>query len=294
MFNKKRKLNKFKRIRTTHGKSPTFKNKRTSKYQTTRNIKRLNPIKTKFKKLFILSIIIILICGLSYLTLFSKLFKISEITLSQENFENQTLGNEIKNTIKTAINKNIILINTEELELKILNTFPELEVVKINKNYPKTLKINFSQYPSVANVINQSTTIKKSYVINSIGYAIRENYENPNLPYIKMKTDEPANIENSIIEATKLNYMLETTTYFEDKFGMQITEIEYKKTAREIHLLTEKNFYIWLDIQNPYEEQLKKLKKALVKLDIYNVNLEYIDLRIAGNNGDKIIYKERQ
>ena len=33
--------------------------------------------------------------------------------------------------------------------------------------------------------------------------------------------------------------------------------------------------------------------KALVKLDIYNEDLQYIDLRIAGGNGDKIIYKRR-
>ena len=38
---------------------------------------------------------------------------------------------------------------------------------------------------------------------------------------------------------------------------------------------------------------LKKLKKALVKLDIYTEDLQYIDLRIAGGNGDKIIYKRR-
>ena len=79
----------------------------------------------------------------------------------------------------------------------------------------------------------------------------------------------------------------------EDKFGMRVVEVIYKKVPREIHLLTERDFYIWIDMQNPADEQLKKLKKALVKLDIYTENLEYIDLRIAGGNGDKIIYKRR-
>jgi len=46
-------------------------------------------------------------------------------------------------------------------------------------------------------------------------------------------------------------------------------------------------------MQNPAEDQLKKLKKILVKLDIYKENLLYIDLRIAGANGDKIIYKRK-
>ncbi len=96
-----------------------------------------------------------------------------------------------------------------------------------------------------------------------------------------------------VIDPSKLDYILDTKAYFEDKFGLRVVEVEYKKTAREIHLITEKNFAIWIDIQVSYEDQLKKLKKTLVKLDIYNEPLEYIDLRIAGGHGDKIIYKRR-
>ena len=143
----------------------------------------------------------------------------------------------------------------------------------------------------MANIINESNVIKKSYIINSIGYAIKENLEDPNLPYIKIKTDEPVNPKEAVIEKTKLSYLIEAKTYFEDKFGMRIISMEYKPVAREIHLLTERNFNVWLDIQKPYEEQFKKLKKAIVKLDIFKENLEYIDLRIAGESGDKIIYK---
>ena len=74
---------------------------------------------------------------------------------------------------------------------------------------------------------------------------------------------------------------------------MKIIEIEYQVIPREVHLRTEKYFYIWLDIQKPYETQLKKLKKALVKLNIYDDELAYIDLRITGESGEKIIYKRR-
>lgn len=177
------------------------------------------------------------------------------------------------------------------MELKIKNLFPELESIKVNKDYPSTLTIGFLEYPLVANIINESTTIRKNYIINSIGFAIKEDLESPELPYIKIESDEPINTEVAVIEKLKLDYILESKTYFEDKFGMKIIRIEYKPTAREIHLLTERNFFIWLDIQISYEEQFKKLKKTLVKLDIYTEDLEYIDLRIAGSNGDKIIYK---
>ncbi len=224
---------------------------------------------------------------------FSDYFLITEIKVKNNEITDETLSAEIKTSIKIALGKNLIFTDTGNLEEKILKTFPEIQELEVSKNYPQTLEVTFKEYPQVANIINQSSTVKKSYIINSIGYAVIENFENPNLISIKISTDEPINPKNPVIEANKLTYLLDTITYFEDKFGMRIIEVQYKKIPREIHLLTEKNFYIWLDIQNSAEDQLKKLKKALVKLDIYNESLEYIDLRIAGANGDKIIYKRK-
>jgi len=40
---------------------------------------------------------------------------------------------------------------------------------------------------------------------------------------------------------------LDGKKYFEDQFGMKIVDTEYKMQAREVHYLTERNFYIWLD-----------------------------------------------
>jgi cell division septal protein FtsQ len=291
MFGKKRKLKKFK---YAYGKSPTLSDNSPRKYRSPQKpFKNKHPLIAKIKRIFYLSIFGLAIVLLIYFVFFSNYFVVTDITIAEANIENQALGEEITGKISQALGKNIIFVDTEELETKILDYFPELEEVKINKDYPRKLEIEFYEYPLIANIINESTTVKKTYIINSIGYAIKENFENPNLPYIKIKSDEPLNTENAVIEASKLKYILDTITYFEDKFGMRIIEIQYKKTAREVHLLTERNFYIWLDIQRPAEEQLKKLKKALVKLDIYSEDLEYIDLRIAGSNGDKIIYKRR-
>lgn len=245
--------------------------------------------KTRISKYLVIFIFLSLI----YLVFFSNYFTIREIKNLNKELGNEVLASQIEDSISSSIGKNIIFTDTEELAAKILDQFPELEKLEVQKNYPDKIEIDFTEYALVANVINESSEIKKSYIINSIGYAIKEDFENPTLPYIRIISDEPVNIEKPVIEASKLRYILETTIYFEDKFGMKITELEYKAIPRELHLLTEKNFYIWLDIQKPADEQLKKLKKALVKLDIYNDNLEYIDLRIAGNNGDKIIYKRR-
>jgi cell division septal protein FtsQ len=290
MFNKRRKLKKYD---FSYGKSPVTRKDLSKNRFPGKTLRRQNPTTAKIKKITILSVALFVLIATLYGLFFSSYFTITTIEIQEQDVENEGFKEEVKTSIENAIGKNLVFIDTEELKLKILETFPEIEQVEIKKDYPRTLVINFSEYELVANVINESSTVKKSYIINSIGYAIKENFENPNLPYIKIKTDEPANPENPIIEANKLRYILEAIIYFEDKFGMRVIEVEYKKIPREIHILTEKNFYIWLDIQKTIDEQFKKLKKALTKLDIYNENLEYIDLRIAGSNGDKIIYKRK-
>ncbi|MBP9770912.1 FtsQ-type POTRA domain-containing protein [Candidatus Gracilibacteria bacterium] len=247
----------------------------------------------RLKKLFTLLSVIGVIAFFTYILFFSSVFNIKEIAVSNKNFENQAISDQIQESLKANIGRNIFMINMIELENKVLNIFPELEKIKISKNFPHSLSIEFSEFPLVANIVNESNVVKKSYIINSIGFSIKENLEDPKLPYIKIKTDEPINPKEAVIEKSKLNYILDAKTYFEDKFGMKIVGTQYKPIAREVRFYTEKGFHIWLDIQKPFEDQFKKLKKAIVKLDIYKENLEYIDLRIAGSSGDKIIYKRR-
>lgn len=292
MFNKKRKIKKFK---FKYGKSPTFTQRdlKNTRYHSKKLLKKSHPYVAKIKKFAIVLIFLVLIILGIYGVFFSSYFKVKEIKILDDLLESESLGLEIKSNLKSSLGKNIIFIDTNDLKETLLDSYPEIEEVQVEKDYPSKITIEFSQYPLVANVVNESSTMKKNYIINSIGYAMKEDLESTNLPYIIVETDEPLNPESPIIEANKLRYILETIIYFEDKFGMRVVEVVYKKTPREIHLLTERDFNIWLDMQNPADEQLKKLKKALVKLDIYTEDLQYIDLRIAGGNGDKIIYKRR-
>lgn len=292
MFDRKRKIGQY---RFLYGKSPVLNSASPKQgFRTQVKLsKRPHPTLAKIRKIATLLLILAASGFIVYAILFSNYFTITDISLKNKEIENQNIAEKIKNTISKTIGKNIIFINTKDLEVKVLTSFPELEKVTLEKNYPHTILIEFSEYPLVANVINESSTVKKSYILNAVGYAVKEDYEDKNLPYVRIKSEEPINTKTVIIETSKLTYLLNAKSYFEDKFGMRVVEILYKPVAREMHLFTEKNFYIWLDIQRPYEQQFKKLKKALVKLNIYQNAFSYIDLRITGNNGDKIIYKRR-
>jgi len=288
MFRKKRKLRKY---RYKYRKSTRFiKESATTKH--TRKLLKSPSRINKFKKPLLFIIFTIAFILVLYSLFFSKAFTIQNIEI-ENNEDTKTIGEEMKEQISFAMGENLFFIDTEDLESAILSQFPAIQEISVTKNYPRTVSIEFSEHPLTANVVHNSPTVKKSYVINSIGYIIKEDLENTSLPYIVMSSDEPASLDQPLIESSNLSYILDSISYFEEKFGMGIKEVNYKKVAREIHLTTQKDFNIWLDTQRPIEEQFTKLKKALVKLDIYNESLEYIDLRIAGANGDRIIYKRK-
>ncbi len=98
----------------------------------------------------------------------------------------------------------------------------------------------------------------------------------------------PDQINEELIPQEMLTTLLETATNFEGKFGMEVLEIYYLKRARELHLYTERYFFVWIDLTQDVSIQLAKLKKALTEIDIYAASLEYIDLRISGQNGTNI------
>jgi len=273
-------------------KRPTYNTQTSSRISNRRASSKFRGIK-KFKKLFLTAIILGIIITLIYFFASSGNFTVSEIETEENSIENQLINEQVKSLLKDQIGANLVFVNPSELENKILEHFPAIESIGISKNYPNKIKVSFTKYPLVANVITESNSLKKSYIINSIGLIAQEDLENTRLPYIKIHSDEPINSQLPLIESSKLDYILKATQMFEERFGMRIIEVEYKKIARELHLRTEKEFTIWLDMQQEMDIQFKKLKKALVKLDIYKESLDYIDLRIAGNSGDKIIYKRK-
>lgn len=259
---------------------------------------RLSKVFAKIPRKAKILIVLLAIIGAAAFSIhtifFSKYFAVETIKASTEKAEDVHIGDTIIDTLQGYKGKNILFIKKADIISKIEASYPEIENIQVEKNLPNTLIISFTEYPLAANITNITTSgANKKFIINSIGYVVKEDADDPTLPYIKVKTDAPLNSESTVLDQEKLQYILGAASYFEEKFGMKILESEYRVVPRELQLKTEKFFFIWLDIQKPFEDQFKKLKKALVKLNIYEEPLQYVDLRITGESGEKIIYKRR-
>lgn len=246
----------------------------------------------RFKKIFIAMMAAGIFVGMFYVTFFSSFFTTDKISVDKKG--NAVAINSLMPFLDTLKGKNIIFTNTAKLENELEQTFKnEILLVKINKSYPSKLSVKVEEYPASINLRVITPEKNQKFVLNQIGYAIWENMEQKELPVLILKTDKPFKGRGILIDKEKLTPILDIYRRFTEIFGMKIVEGEWIKTARELHLKTEKNFTLWFDLTANTDKQLSKLKRSLPKLDIYREPLEYIDLRIAGTDSEKVIFKRR-
>ncbi|MFA4815052.1 MAG: FtsQ-type POTRA domain-containing protein [Candidatus Gracilibacteria bacterium] len=259
--------------------------------------------------------------GALYGLFFTSLFEIRNIEVQGEadTIQEQTA---IKETLQEYLGDNLLLFNVSIQETDLLKGYAYLKTLDISRNFFHTIQVTLETYPPVANVrMEFENGTNQYFVINERGFiaSIGNNLEN--LPLIVMDvtgtdmdipveatpteaapTEEgvvaetepdtmPDQINEELIPEEVLATLLDTAENFEGKFDMEVLEIRYLKRARELHLYTERYFSVWIDLTQDVTVQLAKLKKALTEIDIYAAPIEYIDLRISGQNGEKVIYK---
>ncbi len=203
---------------------------------------------------------------------------------------------KMKYILQQIVDQNILLVNEENLIGEIRTNHPEIDKIKIKKILPDTIKIEYTKFPTTANIVNIVQGIQKKFLADSQGFLIEENMEQLDLPHIYIETTEPLEVRHTILpDATrsreKLTYIINAINLFEEKFGIKVLYADFKQREREVHLHTEKYFYVIMDMEKDPVRQIEKLKKALQKLDIYATPLVYIDLRISGKDTEKVIYK---
>lgn len=230
--------------------------------------------------------------GLIYTIFFSTFFTVSKVSV--EKTGNALPGTSLEPYLERLKGKNILFINSNLLEQEIGQTFRnEVLLVKVRKSYPRQIKIKIDEYPPVLNLRIMNGANVKRFVINQIGYAIFDNMELKNLPILILRTNREFKPKTIVIEQSRLTAIADAFKKFTDIFGMKIIDGEWMRVERELHLRTEKNFEVWLDLTADIDRQLNKLKRALARLDIYREPLEYIDLRIAGGDNERVIFKRK-
>ncbi len=269
-----------------------------SAYQapTTRTERREQRWKGRIKSIGLVLLGVLSVGGIIGILFFSPLLQVQKIEVIGES---ETLNEQkvVQTGLEAYLQKNMLLVPGHGLEQQLLKDFPYLKTIEIDKVPFHSLKAKVTAYPHAANIeVLQEGKDSQYFVVNSGGMVAIESNTEEGLPWIQLdatglEIPEKIGVHETLISEELLSSFLETKNEFEAKFNIEVTEMSYLKRARELHLKTERDFWVWLDIQKPMDMQLLKLKRSMSDLNIYEAPLIYIDLRISGQNGEKVIYK---
>lgn len=247
----------------------------------------------KLKRATLLVAILTLAIATSYQLFFSGKLALASI----EVFEDQESQPDhvITRLLKKLEGDNLLLLDAKQLEGYLKSQYPYYAKLTVNKNLPSTLVISLETYPIVANATLEAVEgEKQEWQLSSAGQLQAAEQTNPELPTVLIQVDQPGEEGQKIIDQAALAFLLEARQTFEDKFGMKVLYTKYLPAGREAHLWTERHFEVWLDTAGDLDTQLNKLKQSLSRLNIYEESLDYVDLRIGGIHGEKVIFRREQ
>lgn len=241
-------------------------------------------ISSRQKVLLILSVLII--ATLLGLMFFSGFFTIQKIVVERSSLELpvETIEKSIRDL---ALNQNIFLVDKSAIKAKIQELYPDIARVDVSRQLPATLQIVIFKFPIVAELRMGTERI----FLNEKGYRVYDT--TPDRDTLQLVLGEELDLSDSSKPIVSTGYMQTikaAANYFSTLTKLEILNLKYLPTARELHLKAEGNFDIWLDLNRDYKGQLNKLIQAQDLLDLTNKQYEYIDLRIP----KQVFYKEKK
>jgi len=269
-------------------------------------IHRTRPKESIFKKLWFWVLILILICIalVFYFSLFWSGIQVKNITVSGNNkITTQELQSIISTDSNTGLlklwnfqifSRSILLINTDKINKEILQKFPLIEKVSLNKNFPQTLTLGVTERtpvgvycpPQSSNQQNNCFLIDSNGVIfapigmpQSDYVIVRQEMENGNL-----YTGE------GVVGPDVIGNILKIQKDLQDNFQINAKEALVTTPIR-MNITTGEGWQIYFNIQGDPDinSQLTKLN-LLLNGDItptVRKTLQYIDLRFQ----DRAFYK---
>jgi len=241
-------------------------------------------LKTRFFWFFGLGII--LISGLTYLFIFSDVFKIKEIKVLSSS---EYLKASVEEIINQELNKNIFLLKTKEINTKVLDQFPEILELDFKKEMPDTLTIQVEGKKEIAVLCYEN--YDKCLFIDENGLMfkqIEKELINENeLIIFLTELDESFTLKETFSLSNKIEDFLEIERMLENNFKIEIKNFIIISEKR-LNVEIEEGWEVYFSLEKDIKLQTTKLRILLEK-EIpmeERKNLEYIDLRF-----ERVFYK---
>ena len=188
-----------------------------------------------------------LVIALFLLILFTTInsqqrFIISYFDLKTIEIENNLLlkDNDIKNLLISFYNKNLLLLNNNEVR-KVLMQNSLIESFNIKKKYPNTLKVKIFEKKPIAVLFDKKNKFYLSEKIDLIEFRNLPNYQT--LPYVLGNKDDFKIFYNNLKKINfPLNVVKKYTLYETDRWDIETIDNQVIKLPSKNYLKNLKNF----------------------------------------------------
>ena len=169
-------------------------------------------------------------------------FIISHFDLKTIEIENNLLlkDNDIKNLLISFYNKNLVLLNNNEVKNALMQN-SLIESFKIKKKYPNTLKVKIFEKKPIAVLFDKKNKFYLSEKIDLIEFRNLPNYQT--LPYVLGNKDDFKIFYNNLKKINfPLNEVKKYTLYETDRWDLETKDNQVIKLPSKNYLKNLKNF----------------------------------------------------
>ncbi len=240
------------------------------KFRKPHRIKRKKSIlKNRFFWLAVLILTVVVL--LSYFLFFHSFFKIDKIEI----FGNEKLKTEqIESLIEK--DKNIFLFNIDKNKKKILENFPEITEILLEKDFPRSIKIQVEERKPVA-VFCQN---EECFFIDKAGIIYEKTDRTKTLRIENLTLGKELKLGDRAVEKEQLSQILKIETKLKQDLEIQI-ELAEIVSDRRLNIKTSEGWEIYFNLQEDIDWQLTEL--ALILKEKISPEkrgeIKYIDLR---------------
>lgn len=184
----------------------------------------------------------------------------------------------VEETLHDLYGKNLLFINEQDVVAVLKKKMPELRDIETTIDWPRTLLVRVGTAKPVYNIFNIESA--NFSVIAEDGIVLSQQAIE-GLPTIKIRQRvEPVEPRERLFTSEQLQKIREAEGILDADLRLPIKAVEVLFAANELHLISQNDMAIWIDLNASVSEQLQKLKTAAQEIRLYQDAFDHIDLRI--------------
>lgn len=224
------------------------------------------------------------VCGGVWLVCFSPALEVKEISVAgAEKINSQDcvrlIEDEVNKKIAFLDSKSILLFNLDQTRKDLLAHFPQIQDIKIERQFPSKILASVEERRGVAIYIDGAG---KKFQIDDAGIAFEEATDQMGLLQIGAARSTQINIGEPAINKEMLLGILRIKAEMQLSDGINVANATIE-TPERVNLQTQDGWYVYFNPLKDIDSQLSKLAAVIndESFKAKKTNLEYVDVRFT-------------